>query len=403
MIAEAGYDSINIEQVFKEKLELQGRTLSVQRHSYDLSKFKHIYVVGVGKGSSRAARAIEKVLGERITEGFVIDITPAKTQRILAFKGTHPLPSRQNIDGTEEVVKIAERAGKDDLVICIICGGGSALFSRPGDRTLLELQLIGSHMLKAGAPIHEINTVRKHISLVHGGHLAKFAYPATVLSLCVSDVPGDDLHIIASGPTVLDPTTRHDAARVAKKYKLPPIPFIETPKEKRYFKKVTNLVVASGDLAVDAMVAKAKELGYEPIIIGRNINGIAKEVGPELAQKVKPGQVLIAAGETEVNVTHAGRGGRCQELAVAAMPYLGEGTAFVACASDGKDNEPVGGAITDGDVSIKNCKKFGLDPKKAVELNDTYPLLAKLGDHLQTKLVTANISDFLVVLRDQNS
>jgi glycerate 2-kinase len=400
-IAEAGYDAIDIEQVFKRTLRVAGNVLTVQGHSYDLKKYKHIYVVGVGKGSSRAARGVEHVLGDRIVRGFVIDTNPAKTQKIFAFKGTHPLPSQQNIDATEEVVKVLEQAEKDDLVLCIICGGGSALFSRPGDRTLLELQLIGSHMLKAGAPIHDMNTVRKHVSLIHGGHLAKFAYPATVLSLYVSDVPGDDLHVIASGPTVLDPTTRKDAVRVAHKYKLPPIPFIETPKDKKYFRKVTNLVVASGDMVVEAMAEKARALGYKPVIVGRNITGLAKEVGPDLVRRVQPGEALIAAGETEVNVTHPGRGGRCQDVATSAIPYLTPDSVIVACASDGKDNEPVAGAVADGKVSAQKCKEFGLDPVKAVEMNDTFPLLEKLGDHLQTKLVTANISDFLVVVRSK--
>lgn len=399
-IAEAGYQSLDIERVFRDKVELRDSTLTVHGHSYNLKKFSNIYVIGVGKGSGFAARGLEKVLSERITKGFVIDSTPVRNlQHVYAFRGTHPLPSPQNIDATEEVVKLLHKADRKDLVICIICGGGSALFCRPGDRTCLELQLIRGTLLKAGAPIHDINTVYKHVSLIHGGRLAKYAYPATVLTLCVSDVPGDNLDVIASGPTVLDPTSRQDAVRVAKHYKLPPIPFIETPKDKKYFRKVTNLVVASGDIAVDAMAKKAQELGYRPKIIGRNITGLAKEVGRDFAEKVQPGEVLLAAGETEVHVTHPGRGGRCQDVAVSAIPHLSIDTVVVGCASDGRDNEPVAGAISDGEYSREQCEKLRLDPDDAIAKNDSYPLLEKLGDHLHTKWVTANISDFMIALR----
>jgi glycerate 2-kinase len=400
-IAEAGFESIDIERVFRTKLELKGSKLTIIGHTYDLAKFENVYIVGVGKGSSRAARGVEKVLGHRIKGGFVIDTTPAKLQKVFAFKGTHPLPSHKNIAATDEIVKLSHQAAAKDLVICIICGGGSALFCRPGERTCLELQFIRSAMLKAGAPIHEINTVCKHVSHIHGGHLAQYAYPATLVSLCVSDVPGDDLHVIASGPTVLDPTTRQDAIRLAKKYKLPEIPFIETPKSKKYFKKVTNLVLASGDLAVDAMAEKAKELGYKPVILDRNITGLAKEVGPDMAKRIQPGEALLAAGETEVHVTHPGRGGRCQDVATSAIPHLKPDTVLVACASDGKDNEPVAGAIADGEVSRALCEKYGLDPHEAIAMNDTYPLLEKLGDHLHTKVGTANVADFLVAIRTQ--
>lgn len=402
-IAEAGYQSIDIEQVFKRELKLQSTQLTVHGHNYDLNKFENIYVVGVGKGSSRAARGVEKVLGHYIKGGFVIDTTPAKLQKVFAFKGTHPLPSQKNIAATDEIVKLSHQATAKDLVICIICGGGSALFCRPGERTCLELQLIRSAMLKAGAPIHDINTVYKHVSHIHGGHLAQYAYPATVLSLCVSDVPGDDLDVIASGPTVLDSTTCKDAERTARKYKLPEIPFIETPKSKKYFKKVTNLVLASGDLAVDAMAEKAKELGYKPIIINRNITGLANKVGPDLAQKIQPGEALLAAGETEVHVTHPGRGGRSQDLAVSAIPYLSADSVIVACASDGRDNEPVAGGIADGEVSRILCEKYELDPQESIAMNNSYPLLEKLGDHLYTRIGTANIADFMVVIRSKSN
>jgi len=399
-IAEAGYASIDIERVFMRKLKLHGSRLTVQGHSYDLDAFENIYIIGVGKGSSRAARGVEKALGDHIKGGFVIDnATPARLRTVFAFQGTHPLPSDRNIAATDEIVKLSHQATANDLVICIICGGGSALFCRPGERTCLELQFIRGAMLKAGASIHEINTVYKHVSRIHGGHLAQYAYPATVLTLCVSDVPGDDLDIIASGPTVLDTTTRHDAQRVAKQYGLPAIPFIETPKNKKYFKSVTNLVIASSDLVVDAMADKARELGYKPVVYGRNITDLAKDVGPDFAKRVRSGEALLAAGETPVLVSHPGRGGRCQDVSVAAIPCLTEDSVIVACASDGRDNEPVAGGIADGETSPQRCAEHQLDPAAAIAMNDTYPLLKRLDDHLYTRVGTANVADFMVTIR----
>jgi glycerate 2-kinase len=400
-IAEAGYQAINLERVFTDRLHLQSDVLTVGGHSFNLSKYERIYVVGVGKGSSIVARTIERILGSnRLSAGYVIDNHPIRlTGTIKAFKGTHPLPSQQNIDATEEIVKLLHQATSRDLVITIVCGGGSALFCKPGDRTCLELQFIGSHMLRSGASIHEMNTVRKHVSRIHGGHMAMYAYPATILALMVSDVPGDDLDVIASGPTVRDTTTRQDAQRVAAQFKLPEIPFYETPKDQKYFRKVTNVVIASGSLAVDAMADKARELGYDPIIYDRDLKGLAKDVGPKLAAIPQPGQVALACGETEVHVTHTGRGGRNQDVALSAIAHLSPNGVLVSAASDGADNEPVAGGIVDGQTSARRCHELGLDPNAAVMLNDSYPVLHALGDHLHTRPGNANVADFMVSLR----
>jgi glycerate-2-kinase len=296
-------------------------------------------------------------------------------------------------------VKLLERADKNDLVISIICGGGSALFCRPGALTCLELQFISSVLLRAGATIQEINTVRKHVSLIHGGYMAKYAYPATVLSLIISDVPGDDLQMVSSGPTVMDRTSKSDAERVAHQYGLPPIDMMETPKDQKYFKKVNNVLIACGAKTVDAMAVAARELGYLPRVYSRQMSGLAKDVGAAMAETVKPGEALLACGETEVIVTRPGMGGRNQDLVLSALPHLAPDAVVISAASDGKDNVPVAGAIADGDWSRRACARLKINPAAAVADNRSYKALHKLGDHLTIEKVTANISDFVLVLR----
>lgn len=399
-IVEAGYEAIAIKKLFHQDLSLQGDILSVHGQKYNLKKFDNIYVIGLGKNSASAAQVIETTLGSRrIKAGFVIDITKKRMKKIKAMRGTHPLPSNQNIKATAKIIKLLDSVTEKDLIIAIVCGGGSSLACRPGNLTCLELQFISNLLLRAGANIHEINTVRKHVSQIHGGYLAKEAYPATVLSLVVSDVPGNKIDMVASGPLSLDTTTKAQAERIAKKYGLPPIDFIETPKDKKYFAKVNNILIASGNTAVDAMSQKATELGYKPVIYSRNLSGLAKNVGPTMASKVKSGQALLACGETEVIVSRPGKGGRNQDVVLSAIPKLHKDSVIISAASDGKDNVPVAGGIADGSLTIKKIKKYRLDPITAVEENRSYKTLHRLRDHLFIQKVTANISDFVIVLR----
>lgn len=399
-IAEAGYESIAIKKLFRQDLSVDGDTLSVHGHKYNLKKFDNIYVIGLGKNSAAAAQVIESTIGpRRIQAGFVIDIAKKRMKKIKAMRGTHPLPSNQNIRATNKIVELLKNVTEKDLVVAIVCGGGSSLACRPDSLTCLELQFISSLLLRAGATIQEINTVRKHVSLIHGGYLAKEAYPATVLSLIVSDVPGDDISMVASGPLVPDRTTKSAAERIAKKYGLPPIDFLETPKDKKYFTRVTNVLIASGSTVVDAMAKKAQELGYKPIVYSRQLSGLAKDVGPAMAKKVKPGQALLACGETEVVVTRPGKGGRNQDVVLSAIPNLDTNSVIISAASDGKDNVPVAGGIADGTLSAKKIQKRRLDPVVAVNNNRSYKTLHSLRDHIFIQKITANISDFVIVLK----
>lgn len=398
-IVEAGYEAINMENIYKKQISIKNDELTIQDQHFDLNKYNNIYVVGVGKGSDYAAKALEEILTpDRIKAGFVIDTVSIKLQKIETLKGTHPLPSEQNIEATEKITKLLINAKRDDLVIVIICGGGSALFCKPGGLTCLELQFITSFLLRQGASIQEINTVRKHVSLIHGGYLAQYAYPAEVVSLVVSDVVGDDLNFIASGPTVLDTTTKEDALEIINKYQLPKIDLVDTPKDTKYFKRVKNIILASGSTAVEGMKSKAVKLGYEPKIYSREVVGMANTIGPDLAKSIKPGVALLACGETQVVVKHPGKGGRNQDVVLSAVSYLPKNSVIISAASDGKDNVEVAGAIADSDISVKELNENRLNAKEAVEKNCGYDTLHKLNDHMQINRITANVSDFMLGL-----
>jgi glycerate-2-kinase len=398
-IVEAGYQAIKSEDIFKNHISLEDDQLSIGEQSFNLKKYNNIYVVGVGKGSDLAAKAIEDILTpDRIKAGFVIDTVSIKLQKIETLKGTHPLPSEQNIQATEKITNLLTEAKRDDLVLVIICGGGSALFCKPGGLTCLELQFISSFLLRQGASIQEINTVRKHVSLIHGGYLAQYAYPAEVVSLVISDVVGDDLNFIASGPTVMDKTSIEDAQKIINKYQLPKIDLVDTPKDPKYFKRVTNIILGSGSTAVDGMKQKAIELGYKPKIYSREIAGMANKVGPDLAKSIRPGEALLACGETQVIVKHPGKGGRNQDVVLSAIPDLPKNSVIISAASDGKDNIEVAGAIADSEISTKELKQHKLDPIDAVDKNNGYNVLHRLNDHLLIDRVTANVSDFMLGL-----
>lgn len=401
-IAEAGYRSIDLRSMFTKKLQIVGDHLIVDSKRFALSEYKNVYVVGVGKGSGLAVEGISKVLKKRVTKGYAIDIHRRLVRKIRVFTGTHPLPSEQNITATNKIISLMKSATKDDLVIAAICGGGSSLFCQPAGLTCVELQQVSNFLLKAGASIQEINTVRKHLSYIHGGFFAKYAYPATVVALIISDVPGDDLNFVASGPTVLDKTTKADAEKIAKHYRLAGLKFTETPKDTRYFKNITNIMVANGSQVVDAMSIKARELGYTPRVYSKNVAEPAKQLGPKLAKSVKPGEVLLGCGETQVHVTHPGRGGRNQDVALSSATSLPKNTAIISCASDGKDNEPVAGAIIDNPTALAALKKAGLNTDEAVEMNAGFKTLKKIGGHLKTCKTTANISDFMIAVRTKS-
>lgn len=400
-IAEAGYEAISIPHLIGEKLQLNDSVLTINHSAYNLRDYKKIYVAAIGKGSGLLCESLEKLLTPGLIAGGVaIDLTSRTLSKIKVFAGTHPLPSEQNIQATQKLVQLLETATEHDLVIAVVCGGGSSLACLPGENlTCEDLQKIGDHLLKSGAAISEINTVRKHLSQIHGGNLAKYAYPATVLGLVISDVPGDDLEVVASGPITKDTTSLQEAHTIASKYGLPNTKLVETPKDDQYFKNVTLELLANGQTAVEGMKTKAESLGYEVGIFSSAMAGLAKDIGPKMAKTVRPNQALMACGESQVIVTKPGLGGRNQDLALSATLDLPTTSAIISAASDGKDNIDVAGAIVDSEQSVQQLNKLGIAPSVEVENNQSYDTLSKINGIFHIDKITANVSDFVVVLR----
>jgi glycerate-2-kinase len=397
-IVEAGYESISIASLIGKDLSFEQNILSIEDKKYDFKKFKNIFVVAIGKGSGLIAQKLESLIGpESIRSGVAIDLKHRKLKKIKVFAGTHPLPSEKNILATKKLIKTLGEAKAKDLVIAIVCGGGSSLACLPANNnTCTDLRTVSNHMLKNGATIQELNIVRKHISSIHGGNMAKYAYPASVLGLIISDVPGNDIDIVASGPISKDESSLGQAKEIANKFDLLNIKLSETPKDDKYFKKVSKVTLASGSTALEAMSKKAKEIGYNPVIYSDNLSGLASEIGPKMAGSLKKGQALLACGETTVIVKKPGKGGRNQDLALSALPFLKPQSAIVSAASDGKDNIDIAGAITDTEsLKLKNN-----NATEAVEDNQSFKTLKSINGVFNINKITANVSDFIVVLRE---
>lgn len=406
-----------------------GETLVAGKRRYPLGSFEHIWVIGAGKASARMAVALERLLGKRLTGG-LINVKyghTAKLRRIELNECGHPLPDAAGVRGAERIAEIARQAGERDLVICLISGGASALLPLTAPPvTLAEKQATTKLLLACGANIHEINAVRKHISAVKGGQLARLAYPATLLSLLLSDVIGDDMDVIGSGPTAPDASTFSDARAVLEKYGiLETVPAAvrtrieaglrggvpETPKPgDPAFTRTQNLVVGSNRLAVDAAARKARELGLRPLVLSTRIEGETRDVARMHAaiareslaagQPVKPPVCIISGGETTVTIRGSGLGGRNQEFALAAAIDL-EGCENVVVLSGGTDGTDgptdAAGAVADGETLARAAAQ-GLDARRFLAANDSYHFFAPLGDLLKTGPTGTNVMDVRLLL-----
>ena len=406
-IIEAGLASIQPQKVIRENLSINNNTLSIQNKKINLKAFQRIFLLGIGKGSAGISKHIEKMLGNFLIKGYVIDLEQGSARwrtNIEFTQGTHPLPSKTNFMFTKKVLRNLSNLTKKDLVFVIIAGGGSALFENPYKITLEKLIEVNKALLRSGANISEMNIVRKHLSKVKGGGLAKLLYPAQAVTFIASDVPGNDLSTIASGPTVKDPTAKQDAFAVLKKYnlweklKLSKDDFLETPKEEVYFKNVTNVLLISSLTALLAMQKKAKELGFNATIYSDKLQGEARFVGKSLIDNTPARHILLAAGETTVKVKGDGIGGRNQELVVYSLKYLDNDTLIASFDSDGWDNSSFAGAL--GDLkTIEKAKKLKLTPHKFLETNNSFPFFEKVGDGIVTGRLPSNVSDLMIVIR----
>ncbi len=400
-IAEAGLDAINTEMVIKRSIQLDGEILSIQGQTFDLSKFSKIKVVGFGKCSCEAAYTLEEILKDKISEGAVIGLSQKICPVIRTFAGTHPRPSHANVGPGKEIYEIAEGAKEDELVIAIVSGGGSALLCYP-ESECVQGETLYNTFLKTGNTISEINTVRKHISMLKGGGLAKIAYPATVIGLVFSDVPGDKFEDVASGPTYKDTTTINDAEKIIAHYNLGEFNLNETPKEDKYFEKVNNFVLVSNKTATEAMEQKAKELGYPSIVVSNELYDEVDSALEKIMENEKDGTVIIVAGEPKLVVTKkGGSGGRNMYMGLKAIEKIGEHSVFIPLASDGMDNSAGAGAIIDVHTKEKVLNKE-IDIKNYIENFDAYSAFEMIGDMIMTGPTNANVSDIMILFKNTN-
>lgn len=404
-LVEEALRSIQPEEVFRTNVHRHNNILTIVDQEFDLDNFGRVFLLGFGKGSAENAKLLEKLIIDRLTEGYVIDTDPAEFQKIDFTKGTHPLPSEVNFKFTQKVIEKFSKVRENDLILVVICGGGSAMFVHPHTVSLSQKIMIEKALLKSGATISEINTVRKHLSDVKGGGLAQILSPATVATLIYSDVPGNDLSTIASGPTVHDSTTVDDALAVIKKYKLEQElnlsrnAFVENPQDKKYFENVHNIIVLSNQTALSAMRKKAMELFPLTKIFSDRFESEAKLAGKKLIGATHPHSILLMGGETTVHVgKKGGVGGRNQELVLGALPYVGLDITICSFASDGFDNTENAGAIGDYNT-IKQASELGLEPLKFLETNSSLDFFTKTGDAIITERLPSNVSDLMIVLR----
>jgi glycerate 2-kinase len=382
-------------------------------------------VVGAGKAAASMARAVEahwpddKPLSGLVVTRYGHGVGPLK--RIEVVEAAHPIPDAAGQNAARRILELVKGLGPDDLALCLISGGGSALLSLPAPGiTLDDKQALNRALLRSGANINEINCVRKHLSAIKGGRLAVAAAPARIVSLIISDVPGDDPSVIASGPTTPDATTLADAKAVLRRYGIVPPPSVqarledsksETPKPgDPAFTRCETRIIAAPQASLEAAAEVARRAGYRPIILGDALEGEAKEVGKVMAgiarQVAVHGQpapspcVLISGGETTVTVGGGGRGGRNVEFLLSlAVELDGRPRIFaIAGDTDGADGaEEVAGAIVTPD-SLARASQFGLKARALLADNDAHNFFRTLGDQVITGPTLTNVNDFRAVL-----
>jgi glycerate-2-kinase len=394
-IVEAGLEALDYEKIDFEKYLYQHESTRILTRN---NTNKNIYLLGFGKGSAKIADILRKKV--KFKEIYVIDVKGRY------FKGTHPLPSRKNFLFTKKIIeRFQGKLKKDDIVIVLVCGGGSAMLVYPNISLKKYIQ-VNQELLKSGANIYEMNTIRKHLDFVKGGGLLKILYPAKFISFIFSDVPGNDLSFIASGPTVKDKTKIADALKIIKKYKLKSVKkedLIETPKEEKYFKNVKNILALSNLTALKAMKEKAENLGFKAKILTDNLKGDVKDVAKFLFQEIKKSKekILIAGGETTVKVKGKGKGGRNQELVLwflNTLTYADSNFLIVSLNSDGWDNTEFAGAIGDK-ITLEKAEKLKLDIDKFLENNDSFHFFQKTKDGIITGRLPVNVADLILVCK----
>ena len=425
----SGVKAVDPIEAIGRHVKRQDEILKVGGKNYNLKHFSRVIVVGAGKASAAMAQPLEELLGDRLKEGLVQvkygHSLPLRKIRIV--EAGHPVPDKSGIEGAHQIVQLVKSATKKDLLIFLISGGGSALLPSPVEGlTMEDEQRTTQILLESGANIHEINAIRKHISQVKGGRLARLAYPATLVSLVLSDVIGDSLDSIASGPTVPDSSTFGDCVHILEKYRIESqLPSAvrehlekgirgeveETPKtDDPAFMRTQNMIIGSNILALKAAKSKADELGYNSLILSTFIEGETREVArvhaaiaKEILKRdlpIRRPACIISGGETTVTIWGKGLGGRNQEFVLAAAIEVDglEDVVILSGGTDGTDGPTdAAGAVADG-LTVKRAKSMGLDPKRYLRENDSYHFFQTLGDLLITGPTFTNVMDLRLMI-----
>ncbi|PIR88670.1 MAG: glycerate kinase [Candidatus Harrisonbacteria bacterium CG10_big_fil_rev_8_21_14_0_10_44_23] len=405
-ILEAGLEAIDTEKAIKKNIKITKKELIVKHQSYSLENVENIYLVGVGKCVIDAAQVLEKKLKRRLKGGIVYGTNKneiKKYKKLKLLTGNHPTPKEENVQNSQEILDFLKNTTEKDLVLFLISGGGSSLLCLPIDKDCTTEQRVFNELTEKGAIIEELNTVRKHISKARGGRLAEAAYPSRVISIVFSDVPGDDLGFISSGPTYKDKTTVEDAKKVLEKYSVTGVDqlLMETPKDDKYFDNAAHILFISNKDALAAMKTEAQRLGYNTEIKSTTLKGEAREIGARIGRALDiltESTCFLYGGETTVKIGGRGRGGRNQEVSLGALSEMQEPELVVSFASDGLDNTDAAGALADFQ-SLNLAKEKNLNIRDYLEKNDSYDFFKALDDQLITGPTGSNVSDLIIALK----
>ncbi|MCE5207623.1 MAG: DUF4147 domain-containing protein [Chloroflexi bacterium] len=426
-IINSSLQSVNPQKIIFQHVRKDGQKLIFgESKAYDLSEIENIYIVGAGKAAAGLVNGLNQILGERITGGLVItkhdnyECEPAG--KVLVKRGNHPVPGDESIESSIALADFTHIITEKDLVICLVTGGGSALMTLPAEGlSLFDLQITTGLLLECGATINEMNTIRKHLDLIKGGGLARLLFPAQIMALILSDVIGNPLEIIASGPTVADESTFLDAWKIIQRYGLaekisePVRQYLrkgmeggvpETVKAgSQFLQKVDHLIVGDNRQACRAALQKSRDLGFNSLLLTSSLHGEARNAGiflssilreiAETGNPIKRPACIIAGGETTGRIRGRGLGGRNQEMALGAVKELAglRNVAFMPIATDGEDGPTdAAGAVVTGNTYYKGLG-LSLDPEIYLANNDSWHYFRNLGASIITGPTGTNVND----------
>ncbi|MFQ6083256.1 MAG: glycerate kinase [Candidatus Aminicenantia bacterium] len=435
-IYQAALKAVNPEQLIQNNLFLKNNCLFIKDRKFDLSSFKNVYLIALGKAAPFMASAALNVLSNWIKKGIIVSLpeNKIKLKNITFYPGSHPIPDEQSMEAANQVLKFAQKVTKEDLAIFLISGGGSALLCKPlNGISLEEKKAVTQLLLRSGADISEINTVRKHLSQIKGGRLAQAIYPGSIINLVVSDVIRNSLENIISGPTYWDSSTFQDAYLVVKKYNLlaqvpPSVQKIiiegmrgnieETPKRrKEIFKNVHSFIIGDNSTALQAGLDKAQKFNFNSLILTSSDSGEArgravyytsflKKIIKYDRPVAKPA-CLLAGGELTVTVKGKGKGGRNQEFVLASLIQMSRDRAdknwlILSLGTDGIDGptDAAGAWATEG--SLINAENLGLNPHKYLANNDSYNFFNQIGGLIKIGPTKTNVMDIRIFLVDRD-